>query len=60
MILTFIYDAIAFCFRRNGGAAFAIIADATVVMTAKELRDAGMYIMALAENREMVRKGGGE
>lgn len=60
MILTFIYDAIAFCFRRNGDAAFAIIADATVVMAAKELRDAGMYLMALSENREVTGKGGGE
>lgn len=52
MILTFICDAIAFCFRRNGDNAFAIIADATVAMNAKELRDAGQYLLSLAENRE--------
>lgn len=52
MILTFIYDAIAFCLRRNGDSAFAIIADATACMNAKELRDAGQYLLALADNRE--------
>lgn len=52
MIVTFIYDAIAFCLRRNGDHAFAIIADATTVMNTKELRDAGHYLLALAENRE--------
>lgn len=55
MIITFIYDAIAFCFRRNANNAFAIIADATTVMDAKQLRDAGQYLMALAENREAKR-----
>jgi hypothetical protein len=52
VIITFIYDAIAFCFRRNGDSAFAVIADATTVMNAKELRDAGHYMLALADNRE--------
>lgn len=55
MILTFIYDAIAFCLRRTGDSAFSIIADATTVMNAKELRDAGQYLIALAENREATR-----
>lgn len=52
MILTFLYDALAFCFRRDGDSAFSIIADATVCMTAQELRDAGDYLLALAENRD--------
>lgn len=52
MIITFIYDAIAFCFRRNGDNAFSIIADATAAMNAKELRNTGQYRLALAENRE--------
>jgi hypothetical protein len=53
VIITFIYDAIAFCFRRNGDSAFAVIADATTAMNAKELRDAGQYLLALADNREV-------
>lgn len=52
MIITFIYDAIAFCFRRSADNAFSIIADATAAMDAKQLRDAGQYLLALAENRE--------
>lgn len=52
MVITFIHDAIAFCFRRNVDNAFAVIADVTTVMNAKELRDAGQYLLALADNRE--------
>lgn len=47
-----IYDLIVFCFWRTADNAFGIIAHATKYMNAKQLRDAGDYLKALAENRE--------
>lgn len=56
---TLLYDLIAFFFRRNSDNAFAICADATKYMDAKQLRDTGDYFKSLADNQEAGRPAGG-
>lgn len=47
-----LYDLIVFYFRRTSDLAFALIAHATKYMDARQLRDAGDYLRAVADNRE--------